>query len=102
MKSKTDKERFAIMETEITHIKKNVNEIKTSAESNFQEIKNLIKEHNQQSDLKFDNLMENKADKQEVNLLHDKVNRVVFGALLSLISILVGVVAFLIKEQLFS
>ena len=50
---------------------------------------------------KFDTVMNCKADKEEVNLLRDKVNKVVYGALISLISVLIGIVAFLLKEQLF-
>ena len=89
------------METEITHIKKDVKEIKNSAENNFQEIKSLIQEHNKQSDGKFESIIKHKADKCEVNVLRDKVNKVIYSGLIALISVLIGIVAFLLKEQLF-
>ena len=90
-----------MIKNEITHIKKDVIEIRNNAESNFQEIKSLIKEHNTRSDEKFENIIKHKADKCEVNSLQDKVNKVIYSGLIALVAFLISIVAFLLKEQLF-
>jgi predicted nucleic acid-binding Zn-ribbon protein len=63
MQSKEYKERFIVMENEITHIKKDVQELKIATENNFQEIKSLLETHIKWESGKYESLQEHYAGK---------------------------------------
>jgi hypothetical protein len=77
-----EKERFIVMENEISHIKKDVAEIKKSNDKNFSELKALLQEHVVISSHEFKCLDEKYASKL--------VEKVVYG----LVGIILSVVAF--------
>jgi hypothetical protein len=58
-----EKERMVIMENEISHIKKDVAELKTATENNFQEIKNILESHIKWESGKYESLQEHYAGK---------------------------------------
>lgn len=51
---------------------------------------------------KLDSVMVNKADKEEVNILRNKINKIMWQVVTALIVMLVGVVGFLLKQTFFS
>ena len=71
------------------------------------EMKNLNKSNNNQNKIlkdirdKLDYVIEKKADKEEVKSLSARVDKWTYGAIIGIISLLIGAVSFLIKRTLF-
>jgi uncharacterized protein YqiB (DUF1249 family) len=51
-----EKEEFAVMKNEISHIKTDLAELKINNEHNFQELKSLLKEHVSWEEVKYKEL----------------------------------------------
>jgi uncharacterized protein YqiB (DUF1249 family) len=79
-----EKERFIVMENEISHIKKDVTEIKKSNEKNFSELKALLQEHVVISTHEFKCLDEKYASK-----LVEKIVYALVGTILSVVTLAV-------------
>jgi hypothetical protein len=58
-----EKERMAVMENEISHIKKDVAELKVATEQNFQEIKQILENHIKWESGKYESLEQHYAGK---------------------------------------
>jgi len=85
-----EKERFIVMENDISHIKKDVSEIKESNEKNFQELKVLLQEHVVMSSHEFKCLDDKYASKL--------VEKLVYGLVGTILSVVTLAVVYLVVK----
>lgn len=82
MMNAEEKERFIVMETEISHIKKDVNEIKKSNKENFEELKTLIQTNSIMEAQRFKEL-----DNKYASKLVEKIVYGLAGTILSAVAL---------------
>ena len=83
-----EKEEFAVMKNEISHIKTDLAELKINNEHNFQELKSLLKEHVSWEEVKYKELDGKFASKLTERIVYGLVGIVltmVVSALLYLV-----------------
>lgn len=86
-------ERMAVIETKVDNIEIHLKQQSTTLAKIDTKLDNAIKEHQA--------IMDCKADKQEVYTLREKINKIIFTGMSTLIFILVGIVGFFIVEIFF-
>ena len=83
-----EKEEFAVMKNEITHIKIDLADLKVSNEHNFQELKALIKDHVSWEETKYKEL--------DVKYASKLTEKIVYGLVGTTLSLLLTALIYLV------
>lgn len=83
--NQTEREEFAVMKNEISHIKNNISELKCDTKSNFEELKAMLEGHIKWESEKYDDLRNDFASKWVEKAIIAVMTSVVGGVILAVV-----------------